>query len=107
MDNNVFETEMINHVNSHATDAKHNRMVAESAAMERKEHNRKLNAFRAVLELILMVMLLVTITYAMWALNWLCKVSAVLAVSMTAVFSCAIGMRINALARTIKKGMKR
>ena len=103
MDNNAFETEMINRVNSHATDAKHNRMVAESAERERKEFNHRVNVIRALTEIACLVLCLVAIVYALVTLNWLDKVSAVLAVSITAVFSFVIGMRVNALARIIKK----
>lgn len=103
MDNNAFETEMINRVNSHATDAKHNRMVAESAARERKEFKHRLNVVCAVMEIICMVMLLVAITYAVGTSSWISKVSTVLAVSITTVFGFVIGMRVNALARIIKK----
>ena len=103
MDNNAFETEMINHVNNHATDAKHNRMMAESAAKVRKEFKHRVNVIRALTEIACLVMLLVGIAYAVGTLNWFDNVSSVLPVSMTTVFGFVIGMRVNALARIIKK----
>ncbi len=103
MDNNAFETEMINRVNNHATDAMHNRMVAESAARERNEHNHRVDVVRALVEIVCLVMCLVAIAYAVSALNLFGKLTSGIAVPMTTVVSFVIGMRVNALARIIKK----
>lgn len=103
MNNYEFEINMINTVNRRADAVKYNRMVAESAAREDWEINRKANVFRAIVEVICLVLCFLTCIYAMWALNWLGRVPAVLAVSTSAVVSFAIGMRVNSLARIIKK----
>ena len=103
MDNNAFENKMIHTVNTHADAVKHNRMVAESEAMEERKINRKVEVFRAVVCIILWLACFVTCVYSMWAMCFIGKMSNAVAMTITSVFGFVVGMRVNALANVIKK----
>ena len=100
MDNKAFEIKMIDTVNRQADVVEHNRMVAESAARERKEFYHRVDVVRAITEIVCLVLLLVAITYAFCSVTW---ISPILVVPMTTMCGFVIGMRVNALAKIFKK----
>lgn len=94
MDNNAFETKMINTVNENAKTASAKR---EAKAIKRKKNNKA----RAVVELFCWIVCLVAITHSMYVLFALGCVPTGLAIAIPTCFGYLAGVRVGGLVKLI------
>ena len=94
MDNNTFETKMINTVNANAKTASAKR---EAKATERTKTNKA----RAILEMLMWMLCFVAITYSMYVFWWLGYLPTMLAIVIPSCFGYVAGARVGGLIKLI------
>ena len=101
MDNNAFEKNMIEFVNSNAKTAETQRADHFQKDLEKWRERRKAEKIRAIVELLCWFFGFITLVVAFGVLSWLDAVPTELAIAIPAVFGFATGVRVCGLVNKI------